>query len=51
MKLITILVAVILAAFGGAALFKRLSGGGELPIEGFDDGVALTHVPPIQESL
>lgn len=50
MKVLTALVLVILAALGGAFVFKRLAEGGEVPVEGFDTGVPLAPVPPMQEA-
>lgn len=50
MKAVTVLVLVILAALGGAFVFKRLAAGGELPVEGVDTGVPLAPVPPMREA-
>lgn len=50
MKIVSILFVLVLAAFGGAVLVKRLSGGGELPVGASDEGVPLTPVPTFQEA-
>lgn len=50
MKLITAFMIAALAAVAGVFVMKRLSHSGELPVEGFADGVPLTTVPTMQEA-
>lgn len=50
MKIVTALIVLALAAFGGAVLLRRVRSAGELPVGASVDGVPLTPVPTFQEA-